>query len=459
MFAIPGLLALIFIEYLRPQEYVPALYAMPLLHAATGLAVLGMALDLRLGLARLRAAPHLLLTILFFLWCLVTVIVNARSDFSVAASALLVPFAIYLVVAHGIQTFRMLQVVSGLLLAIAIALALIGVHQGLAEYGCHRITGGAGRVVFVSDGRPCTREVRGMCEGEGAEPGAEYACEKIGLAGTQSIQGRVRYRGTLQDPNELALAIGIALPLALAFYDRRRSVARLLLVALAFTAIGACVYFTQSRGGQLVFLSVLAVYFVRRFGFARGALVGVVLALPVLFLGGRGGAGSDAESSTLERLECWWVGLQLSRTSPIFGVGMGRFIEHHYLTAHNSLILVLAELGLPGMLLWTSIVYVALKIAVRGMRPEMAPVARTWALALLASTTGLVVGTFFLSFAYKDIFWIYIGLTSVLFQAIRRHDPTFTVDFGIRDLGVVAAIDLGLLAAIGAYSGSRLGFL
>jgi O-antigen ligase len=459
MFALPGLLALIFIEYLRPQEYVPALYAVPLLHAATGLAVLGMALDLRLGLARLRAAPHLLLTILFFLWCLVTVIVNARSDFSVAASALLVPFAIYLVVAHGIQTFRMLQVVSGLLLAIAIALAIIGVHQGLAEYGCHRITAGAGRVVFVSDGRPCTREVRGMCDGEGAEPGAEYACEKIGLAGTQSIQGRVRYRGTLQDPNELALVIGIALPLALAFYDRRRSVARLLLVALAFAAIGACVYFTQSRGGQLVFLSVLAVYFVRRFGFARGALVGVVLALPVLFLGGRGGAGSDAESSTLERLECWWVGLQLSRTSPIFGVGMGRFIEHHYLTAHNSLILVLAELGLPGMLLWTSIVYVALKIAVRGMRPEMAPVARTWALALLASTTGLVVGTFFLSFAYKDIFWIYIGLTSVLFQAIRRHEPTFTVDFGIRDLGVVASVDLGLLAAIGAYSGWRLGFL
>jgi hypothetical protein len=459
MFALPGLLALIFIEYLRPQEYVPALYAMPLLHAATGLAVLGVVLDLRLGLARLRAAPHLLLTILFFLWCLVTVIVNSRSDLTGVASALLVPIAIYVVVAHGIQTFRMLQVVSGLLLAIALALALIGVHQGLAEYGCHRITGGTGHVAYVPDGRPCTPEVRGMCEGEGAEPGAEYACEKVGLAGTQSIQGRVRYRGTLQDPNELALVIGIALPLALAFYDRRRSAARLLLLALAFAAIGTCVYFTQSRGGQLVFLSVLAVYFVHRFGFARGAVVGVVLALPLLFLGGRGGAGSNAESSTLERLECWWVGLQLFRASPIFGVGIGRFTEHHYLTAHNSLVLTVAELGLPGMLLWTSIVYVALKIAVRGMGPEVAPVGRTWALALLASTTGLVVGAFFLSFAYKDVFWIYIGLTGVLFQAIRRHEPTFTVHFGIRDLGWVALVDLGLLAAIGVYSGVKLGFL
>jgi O-antigen ligase len=140
-------------------------------------------------------------------------------------------------------------------------------------------------------------------------------------------------------------------------------------------------------------------------------------------------------------------------------VGIGRFTEHHYLTAHNSLILVVAELGLPGMLLWTSIVYVALKIAVQGMRPDVAPVGRTWALALLASTTGLVVGAFFLSFAYKDVFWIYVGLTGVLFQAIRRHEPTFSVDFGIRDLGVVALVDLGLLAAVGVFSGLKLGFL
>jgi len=456
MFAAPGLLALIFVEYLRPQEYVPALRAMPLLHVATGLAVLGLILDLRLGLARLRAAPHLLLTILFFLWCMVTVIANARYEFTVRASVLLVPFAIYVAVAHGIQTFRMVQVVTGLLLAIAIALALIGVHQGLAEYGCHRIAGHAG---YVHDGRPCTPEIRDMCGGEGAEPGAEYACEKVGLLGTQSVQGRSRYRGTLQDPNELALVVGIALPLALAFYDRRRSVARLLIVVLAFAAIGLCIYFTKSRGGQLVFLSVLAVYFVRRFGFLRGALVGVVLALPILLFGGRSVAEGGGESSTFERLECWWVGLQLTRASPVFGVGYGRFTEHHFLTAHNSLILVVAELGLPGMLLWTSIIYVALKAAVRGLRPEVAPVGRTWALALLASTTGLLVGAFFLSFAYKDVFWIYIGLTGVLYQAIRRHEPTFSVDFGLRDLGVVALVDLTLLAAIGAYSGLRLGFL
>lgn len=78
MFASIGLLALIVIDYLRPQEYLPALRAFPLLHIATGLAVLGLILDLRLGLSRLRPAPHLVPTILLFLWSLVGLAVRAR---------------------------------------------------------------------------------------------------------------------------------------------------------------------------------------------------------------------------------------------------------------------------------------------------------------------------------------------------------------------------------------------
>ena len=40
---------------------------------------------------------------------------------------------------------------------------------------------------------------------EGGEPGAIYRCERVGLFGTVSVgEGRVRYRGVLKDPNELA---------------------------------------------------------------------------------------------------------------------------------------------------------------------------------------------------------------------------------------------------------------
>ena len=213
-------------------------------------------------------------------------------------------------------------------------------------------------------------------------------------------------------------------------------------------------YFTQSRGGQLVFLTVLGVYFVKRYGARVGLVAGTVLALPILLLGGRSGA----EASTMERTECWWTGLHLLVASPGFGVGFGQFSEHHPLTAHSSFILAAAELGLPGLLIWSAIVYISIKIPVVALRAQVAPVAKTWALALLASMAGLVVGSMFLSFTYKTVYWIFIGLTAVLYQAIRRHDPGFRVRFDLRDLGILAFVDLTLLVALVGYTGSKLGW-
>ena len=452
MFALVGLLALIFVDYMRPQEYVEALKGVPVLHLATVLAALGLVLDLRLGLARLRAAPHAAHAVLFASWCAVTLLVRVPGQLASRATGLLVPLAIYLLVAHAVQSFRMLQVLCGFLLAIALALAGIGIHQANASEGCHLVVHGRHGGSLIHDGRPCVDHTD--CERDSDDPGAEYRCEKVGLLGTSTVFERVRYRGTLEDPNELSLALGIAIPFSFALFDRRRSFLRLLLVAVTVGAIGACAIYTRSRGGQLVFLTVLAVYFVNQIGAKRGLVAGLILALPLLLLGGRSGV----ESSTKERIECWWTGLHLFQAFPLTGVGWGQFAEHHHLTAHNSWVLAAAELGLPGLLIWSSIVYVAVKILVRARRADLPPVARSWALALLASMAGLLVGIFFLSYAYKDVLWIYVGLTGVLYQAVKRHDPGFRIEFGLRDLGLVALVDGALLLALVGYTGSKLGW-
>jgi len=452
MFALPGLLALVFVDYLRPQEYLSALGGVPLLHLLTGLAVLGFVVDLRLGLSRLRAAPHLLLTLLFLGWCMVTVVVREPGQLISRTSALLIPIAVYLLVAHAIQSFRALQVTAGLLLAICIALSALGIHQGLADTECHRLVGSGSQVGWVKDGRPCEQWID--CANEEAEPGAEYQCEKAGLLGTSSVSGRVRFRGTLEDPNELALVLALCLPFAFAFLDRHRSIARVVVLVVTAVMVGLCTLFTKSRGGQLVFLAVLGAYFVRKVGLARGLSIGLALALPILLLGGRTGG----ESSTMERTECWWIGLHLMVGSPLFGVGSGQFMEYHHLTAHNSYILAAAELGLPGLFLWSSILYVAIKIPIQALRARLAPAAQSWAVALLASMAGLLVGIMFLSFIYKVVFWIWVGLTGVLEQAIRRHAPGFTVRFGARDVALVVLIDGALLAALIGYTGLELGW-
>jgi O-antigen ligase len=462
MFAIPGILALVAFIYGRMQEFVEVLRVVPLLHVFFALAAFGIALDLRIGASRPKATPQFLLVGLFFVWCLCTVAFSAPTNLASRALELAVCVALYLVIAHGVQSFRALHVVAGLLLGLVLMVAAVGVHQGFAPESCivvdESVPGDT--TTGKPDGRPCTTPRE--CYLGSAEPGAHYLCEHVGLFGTTSIdKGRVRYRGVLQDPNELALAVSIGLPLAFAFAQlpgRYRWPRRLLMV-LALGLVLMCAILTRSRGGQLVFLAVLAAYFVQRFGW-RGAIPGGVLALPLLLLGGRSGA--EASASTLQRTDCWYEALSMWRSHPLTGVGFGQFGEYHYLTAHNSYLLTLAELGLLGMLLFSAILYVSLKIPLTLLRqiksartqPGAAAVAvlKPWAMALIAAFSGLMVGIFFLSFAYHYVLWIYVGLAGALYSAIRRHDPSFKVSFGWRDLGVVAAVNLGIIVFVFFYT-------
>jgi hypothetical protein len=467
MFAIPGILALVTFIYARLQEFVELLQLVPLLHVFFGLAAFGIALDMRLGNSRLKATPQLLLVALFFIWCLVTVIFSAPTNLAARALELSVCVALYLVIAHGVQSFRALHLVSGLLLGLVLMVAAVGVHQGYADKACIAVDESVlgDTTTGKSDGRPCDSPRE--CYLGSAEPGAQYLCEHIGLFGTTSIEkGRVRYRGVLQDPNELALAVGIGLPLAFAFAQLPgRKLPRRALTLITLGLVVMCAIFTRSRGGQLVFLAVLAAYFVQRFG-RRGLLVGGVLALPLLLLGGRSGA--DASASTKERIDCWYEALMMWKEHPLTGVGFGQFGEYHYLTAHNSYMLALAELGFVGLLIFSAIIYVSLKVPLTLLRrvgaretvaagPGAAAVFEPWAMALVAAWSGLLVGIFFLSFAYHYVLWIYIGLSGALYSAVRQHDPEFEVKFGWRDLWIVGAIDLALIVAVFGYARWALG--
>jgi hypothetical protein len=459
MFAIPGIIALVVFIYARPQEFFEHLQAVPLLYLFFGLALYGALVDVRVGNLRLRSTPQFPWVLAFFLYASSTVLIRAPGDAFGHILSLAVCIALYALVAHGVQTFRALHVVAGSVLAMVLVVCGVGAHQGFAPTGCIVVdeTNRGDNASGKPDGRPCDT-VRSCYLGD-AEPGAEYLCEHVGLFGTTSVgRGRVRYRGVLQDPNELALAGGVGLPLAFAIGSvPKRSLGKGALVFLTLVLVVLCAVLTGSRSGQLVFLAVLGCYFFQRFGW-KGVLVAGTAALPLLVLGGRSGA--EAESSTTERIDCWMEALSMWKANPLIGVGLGQFGEYHYLTAHNSYLLALAELGPIGMLLFSIVVYLSLKIPL-GVLRQVTPAAgadaavstaRPWAMALLAAFAGLVVGIFFLSFAYHYVLWIYIGLAGALYSAVRTHDPTFRVRFGLKDLALVVAANVGIVATVYLYT-------
>ena len=454
MFVIPCIAVILTYVYVRPQEILEPLRT---LGFSTVLLVVmfGYLLDVRIGVTR-RPRPTLLLTlgIAFFLWALVTIAASEPETLPENLLYFAGLAAMFFTLSQGLQSVRGFWAVARILLVVTLFLAGVAIHQGMSPKICMidqpQISTTPTTAVEGTEVRLCA--ARADCV-DGGIPGVDYSCEHAGLFGTFSDGGRVRYRGIFQDPNDLAWVMSLSLPFAFGWFSERKTTGprllpRLLPVAALVLCI-ACNVMTRSRSGQISLVATLGVYFARRFGW-RGVAIGGMLALPVLLLGGR----SD-EASTQERLECWAEALSLWREHPLLGVGAKQFTKHHYLTAHNSFLLALADMGPLGLLLWTWIVALAFKTVVQVQRdfadrPE-AESARTAALALLASLTGTVVSALFLSITYHMSLWILLGLVGAIQAAVTRHDPGWRVRWRLRDTMYVVGFDVAIVSSIALY--------
>jgi O-antigen ligase/polysaccharide polymerase Wzy-like membrane protein len=241
----------------------------------------------------------------------------------------------------------------------------------------------------------------------------------IGWSGAEPIEGRITYSGIFNDPNDMGLLFVVCIGSVLYLFGTTTSrIAQLAIVAaLGWLLYG--VYLTDSRGTMLGTLAVIGFHVWRRFGSA--ALVGgAAVAIPVLLAWTRLAEMNAEEASAEGRLDAWYEGIQLLLQYPFFGVGFSNFADHHELTAHNSLVLAMAELGLVGYPIWLAFVgysgymlhqlsfgpgSMALSEVSDGTRAEVAA-----SRALYAASVGFAVGAFFLSQSYKFMLFLMCGL-------------------------------------------------
>ncbi len=187
-----------------------------------------------------------------------------------------------------------------------------------------------------------------------AAHGIQQKFTGVGWTGEEPLQGRMRYIGIFNDPNDVGLLLVCSLPMAFYLLRYYRSwLLKLLLVTLIGTILYGIVL-TNSRGTTLATAVLTGLYLWRNHGVLKTAIFGAAVIPVILMMSSRIDTISASEESAHGRIEAWYEGFQMLKSNPLFGVGFDRFTEHHFLTAHNSFMLALAELGIVGYTLWLS---------------------------------------------------------------------------------------------------------
>jgi O-antigen ligase len=165
---------------------------------------------------------------------------------------------------------------------------------------------------------------------------------------------RIRGAGFLSDPNDLAQILLIALPLAFIAWRRGRVVSNFFVVLVPAALLLWTTYLTHSRGGLLALAAVALMAARKKLGTSASTALATVFILGMLALDFTGGRGISAADGA-DRLEAWANGLEMFKSAPLFGIGFNGFTDLYEITAHNSFVLCLAELGLLGSTLWVAL--------------------------------------------------------------------------------------------------------
>jgi hypothetical protein len=185
----------------------------------------------------------------------------------------------------------------------------------------------------------------------------------------------------------------------------------------------------------------------RRIGTLPALLLACGLFAAAMALNFTGGRDISAEAGA-DRTELWSTGLQLLKSHPLFGVGLDNMADytatHH--TAHNSVVVCAAELGIFGLYFWCLFLFSSVRDALAVASPakvsETEPMLseeRPFPMAprktesvdkaeinrlgrlLVLSFTGFLVAGWFLSRAYVMTYFLLGGMVEVVYEmALQR---------------------------------------
>jgi hypothetical protein len=259
---------------------------------------------------------------------------------------------------------------------------------------------------------------------------------------------RLRGQGEINDPNDFGQLTVCLLPLMFIFWRQKKGLSNTFLVIFPVMILLTGLVLTHSRGA-LVALTLMLIVAARR---RVGALPSVVLAVGLFagamafqFTGGRDISASAGE----DRTALWGESLQLLKTHPLFGVGFGNLPEYLGHTAHNTVAVCGAELGLFGLFFWSLYLFSTAKdglaLAVSSKLTEGIPIevptepygmpkasvetmdkeeANRLGRLVVLSLFGFLVAGWFLSRAFVMTLFLLGGLVEVIYEMALQRGMT-----------------------------------
>jgi len=282
--------------------------------------------------------------------------------------------------------------------------------------------------------------------------------EGMGWSGELLSQGtRITFLGFFNDPNDLSMFFIMNIPLA--FYLRSLSTNFFIRNGLLLLSIGLVygVYLANSRGGLIGLMALSLTYFYFKYGKIKTIFLTVVMA-PLAYIAMTMFRTIDSnESSADGRIQAWYEGIQMFKYRPIFGIGKGQFAEHHSLTAHNSFVLIWAELGVLGYCLWFLTISLTLALLIKVFQLDKSKYEENKSIlndiflakCLFLSFIAYLTTAFFLSRSYIVFLYVFLGLSYALYRRTELQSEELKL-INIKAL-TVKLLGLSLLSLIGLY--------
>jgi O-antigen ligase len=382
----PLILIYLILTIVRPQDYIQGLASVPLLPVVLVLAFLSWLASS----AKNCAAPQFLILPAFLMVLMISQAINGWAGGALYELVQFAPTVIaFFILATSCTTQRRVTIAMKVFVLCSMVLALHGVEQ-------------------IQTG--------------------------VGWTGIPLIDdGRIQYVGIFNDPNDLGLLFAATLPMA--FFLRRGAgfLARLFWLAGGLLLLYG-IYLTNSRGAMLAVLVIAGAYVWHHRGMLTAGALGVVGLACMEMLSSRMQELDAGEESAAGRVDAWYAGMQMFLSHPLFGVGANNFTDYNNLTAHNSFVLVLAETGFVGFLLWLAFVGYSFRMMMVLLRYKPAPASateqaglaedqRATALTLLLSMCGMFAAAFFLSRSYMIVLYLFIAVVVGYYGGARERLP------------------------------------